>query len=89
MFLIKKTQSEQCERTQTSKRSDLTTLKGFLFAALSAICYGTNPLGALHLYAQGYSPETVLFYRFFTAALLLLVVILAKGSPPFVSTKIQ
>ena len=56
------------------------TLKGFVFAALSAICYGTNPLGALHLYAQGYSPETVLFYRFFTAALLLLVVILAKGS---------
>ena len=55
-------------------------LKGFVFAALSAICYGTNPLGALHLYAQGYSPETVLFYRFFTAALLLLVVILAKGS---------
>ena len=56
------------------------TLKGFVFAALSAICYGTNPLGALHLYAQGYSPETVLFYRFFAAALLLLVVILAKGS---------
>lgn len=80
MFLIKKTQSEQCERTQISKRSDLTAIKGFVFAALSAICYGTNPLGALHLYAQGYSPETVLFYRFFTAALLLLVVILAKGS---------
>ena len=59
---------------------NLQTLKGFIFAALSAICYGTNPLGALHLYAQGYSPETVLFYRFFTAALLLLVVILAKGS---------
>ncbi|MBO6135273.1 MAG: EamA family transporter [Fibrobacter sp.] len=54
--------------------------KGFAFAALSAICYGTNPLGALHLYAQNYSPETVLFYRFFTAALLLFVVILAKGS---------
>ena len=32
------------------------------------------------MYAQNYSPETVLFYRFFTAALLLLVVILAKGS---------
>ena len=54
------------------------TLKGFIFAALSAICYGTNPLGALHLYAQGYSPETVLFYRFFTAALLLLVVLLTQ-----------
>ena len=55
-------------------------LKGFIFAALSAICYGTNPLGALHLYAQGYSPETVLFYRFFTAALLLLVVLLTQGT---------
>ena len=55
-------------------------IKGFIFAALSAICYGTNPLGALHLYAQNYSPETVLFYRFFTAALLLLAVMLAKGS---------
>ncbi len=55
-------------------------MKGFAFAALSAICYGTNPLGALHLYAQNYSPETVLLYRFFTAALLLFVVILAKGS---------
>ena len=55
-------------------------LKGFVFAAISAICYGTNPLGALHLYAQNYSPETVLFYRFFTAALLLMVVMLSKGS---------
>lgn len=58
----------------------IASLKGFIFAALSAICYGTNPLGALHLYAQNYSPETVLFYRFFTAALLLLAVMLAKGS---------
>ncbi len=55
-------------------------IKGFFFAALSAICYGTNPLGALNLYSQGYSPENVLFYRFFTAALLLFAVILAKGS---------
>lgn len=61
-------------------KAGIFAFKGFLFAALSAICYGTNPLGALHLYAQNYSPETVLFYRFFTAALLLLVVILAKGS---------
>jgi drug/metabolite transporter (DMT)-like permease len=58
----------------------IASLKGFIFAAISAICYGTNPLGALHLYAQNYSPETVLFYRFFTAALLLMVVMLSKGS---------
>ena len=61
-------------------KAGIFAFKGFALAALSAICYGTNPLGALHLYAQNYSPETVLFYRFFTAALLLLVVILAKGS---------
>ena len=59
---------------------NIAALKGFIFAALSAICYGTNPLGALHLYAQNFSPETVLFYRFFTAALLLFAVVLAKGS---------
>jgi len=80
MFFDKKTQSELCERAHSSKRSDLIALKGFIFAALSAICYGTNPLGALNLYSQGYSPENVLFYRFFTAALLLFAVILAKGS---------
>ena len=60
--------------------SRLSSIKGFALAALSAICYGTNPLGALNLYAQGYSPESVLFYRFFTAALLLFVVVIAKGS---------
>ena len=63
------------------------TLKGFIFAALSAICYGTNPLGALHLYAQGYAPETVLFYRFFTAALLLLAVLLAQRARFKISLK--
>ena len=61
-------------------KAGIFAFKGFVFAALSAICYGTNPLGALNLYAQGYSPENVLFYRFFTAAILLFVVILAKGS---------
>ena len=61
-------------------KAGISVLKGFLFAALSAVCYGTNPLGALNLYAQGYSPENVLFYRFFTAALLLFAVILAKGT---------
>ena len=68
------------EKRISSLLCNFKTLKGFLFAALSAVCYGTNPLGALNLYAQGYSPENVLFYRFFTAALLLFAVILAKGS---------
>ena len=68
-------------------KAGISVLKGFLLAALSAICYGTNPLGALNLYAQGYSPESVLFYRFFTAALLLFVVVIAKGSHFKISLK--
>jgi len=67
--------------------SRLSSIKGLALAALSAICYGTNPLGALNLYAQGYSPESVLFYRFFTAALLLFAVVLAKGSHFKISLK--
>lgn len=61
-------------------RSHISSIKGFFFAAASAVCYGMNPLGALHLYEQGYLPDTVLFYRFLMAALLLFAVLVAKGS---------
>ncbi len=47
------------------------SLKGFVFGCLAGISYGTNPLGALHLYKEGLSPETVLCYRFGWAVLLL------------------
>lgn len=49
---------------------------GVAYGALAAICYGTNPLGALHLYAAGLSPVSVLFYRF---AFAVLFVLLALG----------
>ncbi|MCR5029830.1 MAG: DMT family transporter [Fibrobacter sp.] len=54
--------------------------RGFLYGVLAAICYGTNPLGALHLYAAGFNPGSVLFYRFLGAAVLsgLFVLILHK-----------
>lgn len=45
--------------------------KGIFYGCLAAICYGTNPLGALNLYSSGYTPETVLSYRFFTGVVLL------------------
>lgn len=44
--------------------------RGFIYGALAAICYGTNPLGALYLYKSGLSPDSVLFYRFLGATLL-------------------
>ena len=54
--------------------------RGFLYGILAAICYGTNPLGALHLYAEGFNPGSVLFYRFLGAALLsaLFILVLRK-----------
>lgn len=47
------------------------TVKGYLAAAASAVCYGMNPLGALSLYSEGLTSHCVLFYRFFMASLLL------------------
>lgn len=44
--------------------------RGFLYGALAAICYGTNPLGALFLFQAGFTPGSVLFYRFAGAAIL-------------------
>lgn len=43
---------------------------GILYGAVGAVCYGTNPLFALHMYSEGYNADTVLFYRYFTAVII-------------------
>lgn len=43
---------------------------GILYGAIGAVCYGTNPLFALHLYSNGYDSNSVLFYRYFTAVVI-------------------
>ncbi len=48
-----------------------TKLKGAIYGIVSAISYGTNPLGALFLYKEGVNVNTVLFHRFFLAAIIL------------------
>lgn len=55
--------------------------RGFLYGALAAICYGTNPLGALYLYKAGFTPGSVLFYRFAGASILsaLFILLLRKN----------
>lgn len=55
------------------------TVKGYLAAAASAVCYGMNPLGALSLYSEGLTANCVLFYRFFLASLLLAGYMVLKG----------
>ena len=51
---------------------------GILCAILSAVCYGTNPFGALPLYEEGVSTATVLAHRFGLAVILLAIVMLIK-----------
>lgn len=46
-------------------------LKGYLFAALAAAAYGTNPVFAKPLYAEGMNPDSVLLFRYLLALLLM------------------
>ncbi len=53
-------------------------LIGTLCAVGAAVCYGTNPQGALNLYAEGMNTPSVLFYRFGLAWLIVAVVMLFR-----------
>jgi drug/metabolite transporter (DMT)-like permease len=46
-------------------------IKGILCGIVSAITYGTNPLGALNLYAENINVNSVLLYRYGLAVLIL------------------
>ena len=52
--------------------------RGIICGILAAICYGTNPLGALPLYEEGVNTSSVLFLRFSIATLILGVVMIAN-----------
>lgn len=52
--------------------------KGIILAIISAICYGMNPLGALFLYEEGLNVNSVIFYRFIFASILLAIFMLIK-----------
>lgn len=39
-------------------------LKGYIFAAIAAAAYGTNPIFAVPLYMEGMNPNSVLFFRY-------------------------
>lgn len=53
-------------------------LKGTICGVVAAISYGTNPLGALSLYADGMNAVSVLFYRYTLAAIMLGIIMLAE-----------
>lgn len=54
-------------------------LKGTLFGVVAAVAYGTNPLFSLPLYAQGMTPDSVLFYRYGIGGALLGLILKLKG----------
>lgn len=54
--------------------------KGIICGILAAVCYGTNPFGALPLYEEGVNTASVLFYRFSMAVLMLAVCSFAAHS---------
>ena len=55
--------------------------KGFIYGAIAAASYGMNPLFALPLYAVGMSVDTVLFYRYALAAIVLGILMKLQGQP--------
>jgi len=61
--------------------------KGIICGILAAVSYGTNPFGALPLYAEGVNTSSVLFYRFAMAVLMLGMMLLVERKSFKVSRK--
>lgn len=54
-------------------------VKGFIAGILAAVFYGTNPLGALPLYAHGITSGNVLFYRYGLATFMFAIWVAFSG----------
>lgn len=54
------------------------TIKGVICAIVAAVSYGTIPLGALCLYEQGVNTDSILFYRYLLALIILCGVMFVK-----------
>ena len=62
-------------------------LKGVIFGLISAIAYGLNPLGALYLYQDGFTVNSVLFYRYSFAVIGLIIMMFLKREPFSISRR--
>ena len=51
--------SKTTQKEMEQQPSGNNTLKGFSAAIVAAVCYGTNPLGTLKLYEDGFNSGTV------------------------------
>lgn len=58
---------------------EVNRIKGLLWGVLSGASFGLIPLFTLALFASGFDTDSVLFYRFSTATLLLTLILLIRG----------
>lgn len=56
-----------------------TKTKGYILGIIAAATYGLNPLFAVQLYRGGMNPESVLFFRYLIAIILLSIMLKARG----------
>lgn len=54
--------------------------RGYVLAAIASCTYGLNPLFGIPLYGMGLDVSSVLFYRYTLAAVLLVIVMLWRGT---------
>lgn len=57
------------------------TFLGLVCGILAAVSYGTNPLGALNLYADGLNVNSVIFYRYALATVILGIMMAVQRKP--------
>ena len=62
----------------------MSNLKGYLFAAIAAASYGTNPIFAIPLYREGISVTSVLFMRYAMAVAIMFFASMIKSPKAFV-----
>lgn len=67
--------------TMTTNNSNSLKIKGFAAGILAAMFYGTNPLGSLPLYADGFNSASVLFYRYALAVAMFAIFMIVKKVP--------
>lgn len=58
-------------------------VKGYALGAVAAATYGLNPLFALPLYKDGMNPDSVLFFRYLVAAVVLGAMLLTRRGADF------
>ena len=57
----------------------MNSLKGYIFAAIAAASYGTNPIFAIPLYHEGISVSSVLFMRYAMAVAIMFAFTMIKS----------